>query len=95
MPLAIACIVCKQSLINEHEVDLHAKFHLENFSKKNSIKETPLMMMMMMITCNQCQRSTNTNRDFLLELPSFQMHCFDCLEKDFKSTGKICIDINV
>jgi hypothetical protein len=42
----------------------------------------------MTIICNQCQRLTNTNRDFLLELPSFNINCFNCIEKDVKSTGK-------
>lgn len=86
-PVAIACIVCKQSLINEHEVDLHMKFHLTNlFNKKPPLKDTSLIMMT--ITCNQCHKSTNINREFLLELPSFTINCFNCIEKDLKSTGK-------
>jgi hypothetical protein len=87
-PLAIACIVCKQSLISEREVDLHAKFHLANFLNKKSTLTKESSLTTMTITCNQCHRSTNTNRDFLLELPSFNINCFHCLEKDVKSTGK-------
>ena len=86
-PLAITCIVCKQSLINEREVNLHAKFHLANISNKKLIIKEPLLTSMI-ITCNQCHQSTNTNRDFLLELPSFNINCFNCIEKDFKSPGK-------
>jgi hypothetical protein len=94
VPLTIACIVCKQSLINEREIDLHAKFHLANFLNKKSspipTKESSLTIMT--ITCNQCHRSTNTNRDFLLELPSFNIKCFNCIEKDLKSSGKEIIE---
>jgi len=89
IPLTIACIVCKQSLINEHEVDLHAKFHLANcLNKKSTMINKEISLTIMMITCNQCHRSTNIHRDFLLELPSFDINCFNCIEKDFKSTGK-------
>ncbi|CAF4688133.1 unnamed protein product [Rotaria sp. Silwood1] len=89
IPLAIACIVCKQSLINEREIILHAKFHLTNNSNKKTskiilTKESSLTMMT--IQCNQCHRSTNTNRDLLLELPSFNINCFNCIEKELKST---------
>ncbi|CAF2182480.1 unnamed protein product [Rotaria magnacalcarata] len=88
VPLAITCIVCKQSLINEREVNLHAKFHLTNITNKKSskiilTKESSLETMT--IQCNQCHQSTNTNRDFLLELPSFNINCFNCIEKDLKS----------
>lgn len=89
--LTIACIVCKQSLINEHEIDLHGKFHLANFLNKkpsptNITKENSLTTMT--ITCNQCHCLTNTSREFLLELPSFNINCFNCIEKDLKITGK-------
>lgn len=83
-PLTIACIVCKQSLINEHEVDLHAKFHLKNISTVTTKDSSAISMV---ITCDQCHRSSSTSRDFLLQLPAFQILCFDCLEKDLKSTG--------
>ncbi|CAF1118685.1 unnamed protein product [Adineta steineri] len=76
---AITCIICKQSLLNEHEIDLHAKFHLANIKNK----ETSLIPMT--ITCNQCHQTTNTNREYLLELPSFNINCFNCIEKDLKS----------
>jgi len=97
--LTITCIVCKQSLINEHEVDLHAKFHLTNFlNKKSPIITKEISLTTMTITCHQCHRSTNTNRDFLLELSSFNINCFNCIEKDLKCTGKenkFCVDINI
>ncbi len=93
--ITIACIVCKQSLINEREVDLHAKFHLVNFLNNKSIIETKdISLTTMIITCNQCHRSTNTNREFLLELPLFNINCFNCIEKDFKSSGKDIIREN-
>lgn len=85
VPLTIACIVCKQSLINEREINLHAKFHLTNVSNKKTSKT---VLNMLTLECNHCHRSTNTNRDFLLELPSFNIHCFDCIEKDLKHKGK-------
>jgi hypothetical protein len=93
-PLAITCIVCKQSLLNEREVDLHAKFHLATSSNKK-----PLLITMT-IACNQCHQSTNTNRDYLLELPSFNVNCFKCIEKDLKSPGneiarKMIIQISI
>ncbi|CAF0811851.1 unnamed protein product [Adineta ricciae] len=81
---AMACIICKQSLINKHEINLHAKFHLANIStKKPAIKD--LSTVSMAITCVQCQHSTNNHRDFLVELPSFDVQCFNCIEKDLKS----------
>ena len=90
IPSAIACIVCKQSLINEREIDLHAKFHLANFLNKNPAtvigKDSSLTIMTM--TCHQCHRTTNTNQEFLLELPSFNLICFNCIEKELKPTGK-------
>jgi hypothetical protein len=88
IPVAIACIVCKQSLINEREIDLHAKFHLANFSNKKSTITKESSSTILTITCNQCHRSTNTNRDFLLELPLFNTNCFNCIEKDLKAPGK-------
>jgi hypothetical protein len=87
-PLTITCIVCKQSLINEHEIDLHAKFHL---AKSTTIVTKETLLTTMTIKCHQCHRSTNTNRDFLLELPLFNINCFNCIEKDLKSTGIISI----
>ncbi|UJR26069.1 hypothetical protein I4U23_007415 [Adineta vaga] len=84
-PFAMTCIICKQSLINEREIDLHAKFHLTNLSNKKFLTKD-LSTISMPITCIQCQHTTHTNRDFLLDLPSFDIHCFNCIEKDFKST---------
>ena len=94
-PLAIACIVCKQSLINEHEVDLHAKFHLKTNKSTTTTTTKDSAFTSIMITCHQCHRSSQIQRDFLLQLPSFQIHCFDCLEKDLKSTGTRGITISI
>lgn len=83
--ITITCIVCKQSLINEYEIDLHAKFHLTNFLNKKSSDNS---LITMTITCHQCQQSTNINRDFLLELSTFNINCFNCIEKTLKTSGK-------
>ena len=87
----MACVVCKQSLMNAHEIDLHSKFHLANCSNQKNLSKTVKTdgsSTMITIKCNQCHRSTNTNRNFLLELPSFSINCFQCIEKELKSTGK-------
>lgn len=72
--LTIGCIVCKQSLINQNEIDLHAKFHLQNEQINKKIDSTDFR-------CQTCFRSSSKNRDFIIELSSFTLHCFDCLRK--------------
>lgn len=77
-PVTISCIICKQSLINEHEINLHMKFHLkENFT----------------LTCQQCQKTTTTDRNYLIDLSTFNLICFHCIDKDFKCSGKSTIDL--
>jgi hypothetical protein len=85
-PFAMTCIVCKQSLINEREIDLHAKFHLANISNKK-LANNDVSSMPMAVTCTECRQTSNTSRDFLVELPSFDVHCFHCLDKELKSPG--------
>lgn len=64
--IALACIVCKQSLINEREIDLHAKFHL------NKSVDTS--------NCHRCHRSTTNDRNFLIDLSNWTILCFQCLK---------------
>lgn len=86
-PLTIACIVCKQSLINEREIDLHAKFHLTSPLNKTS-PTRPVDSSPLTFTCHGCRRSSTTNREFFIELPSFTVHCFQCLAKALDPSGK-------
>ena len=86
-PLTIACIVCKQSLINEREIDLHAKFHLTSPLNK-TLPTRPVDSSPLTVTCHGCRRSSTTNREFFIELPSFTVHCFQCLAKGLDPSGK-------
>lgn len=53
------------------------KFHLkENFT----------------LTCQQCQQKTTTDRNYLIDLSTFNLICFHCIDKDFKCSGKSTMD---
>lgn len=80
--VTITCIVCKQSLINEREVELHAKFHLTNELSKKSTKST------INITCHHCNRFSAKSREFFIELHDFNFLCFSCVKKELKISGK-------
>lgn len=73
-PITIACVICKQSLINEREIDLHAKFHLT----KSKLK----------MNCSRCHRTSINDGNFLLDLSTWNSVCFQCLAKELNLAGK-------
>uniref|UniRef100_A0A914W6X8 C2H2-type domain-containing protein n=1 Tax=Plectus sambesii TaxID=2011161 RepID=A0A914W6X8_9BILA len=82
------CIVCKQSLVDPIELDVHAKFHLNQAHKPeicgNSAGRSRELLEEKQYACIKCQQAFTTEQDIRAHVTThllqegFQHHCLLC-----------------